>query len=1118
MSTLGDLVNSFDQAKQHVSDVNSSYINNRNLALSTQTVGQTQNSQALAQKYAALPVAPHFSQNNLSTDAQNYLTRLRSWNPFVRNNLGLIKDKLFGTPAQQNALYQAQTIHGNELSKNPVYSVGKSAALGLTNAETMGTINALQNNSDIAHSIVSDTENAQKAHPITYNIGQLVGYAVPGSAVDTGIHALAKPLIAKAAGSIAGRIGTEAALGALSNGALSAIPDIAQGNNASDTAKDVALNAAFGGVLGGAGKAIAESGLLPKFTAALKDSPLANEASDVKPPEAPVRGITSQVTNDTAKAEIPLADAALPQADKTVNDFVNTDKIPLTLGKNDRQTTAMLRQAYAGKQGLQEVTGAQLNTAMQKIAPKEQEAISVSIDSSPDRISQILSEGSEKHPWLDEKIPNSSITYRDAYEGALNLSPKAQQAADMAKQYYSEAAEYSKGLGTIGNIRENYANRLYQQPKNGVKTEVFKSGISPYTSHGKQRVFDYLDEALDAGKTPATLNAGDLLGIHNQEMARANTNAELRDTLYNGGHGVGHFTTESAPKGWTAIDSLGKSVPIIDKDGNPQTIRQNFILPDHIAKGLKAITDPDEIKQNKILRSVLRYNGLAKTFNLSYSLFHPISLAAQAIYNFDPIQVAKNIDKFAKLDTDGFNAMERFGTKYGLTTDKMMDNLDVVRKLNATENLGSKVANLPVIKQVIAGNTAIGNATFGKMQRWLKVTDFNIKAASWAASHADATTEEATKALRSLATEVNSAYGGLNWKALGVTKGNQSLMRLMLLAPDWTSSSALMAGQAFTKSAGGTAARMQYVRGIGLGLGLLEGLNILFTGHGTDKNPAGHELQIEVAPGIYVSPFRSGLGDIAKLVGNVAQSGVIGGLARSAQSKTSPLVRTLIGELTNTDYNGAPIRKSTDSSPMKDLSSLKYAFAEGSPLPFGASSAYRYNKETPDTGTQKAIGNLLVDTGIGTYAKDKTQQSGTFNNPQKSYANNWIFKFGNQFNTQAQAEQKAQDQIKALTSSSTANSKAAKQYAGQQIAKGTNENQLRYALAAKYGLTDSQAKTVVTNAQKGLQSKDYSTLTNSFMALSKANRKKLYYSSDLSTQTTIRNSLGNDGIDINDVF
>lgn len=284
MSTLGDLVNSFDQAKQHVSDVNSSYINNRNLDLSTQTTGQTQNSQALTQKYASLPVAPHFSQSSLSTAAQNYLTRLRSWNPFVRNNLGLIKDKLFGTPAQQNALYQAQTTYQNELSKNPLYGAGQSAALGLTNAETMGAINALKNNSDIASRIVSDTENAQKAHPISYNIGQLVGYAVPGGVVDTGIHALAKPLIAKTAGTLAGRIGTEAALGALSNGALSGISDKLQGASNQQTAKDIALNVAFGGALGGAGKALAESGVLPKFTEELKNSPLANEATidDIK--------------------------------------------------------------------------------------------------------------------------------------------------------------------------------------------------------------------------------------------------------------------------------------------------------------------------------------------------------------------------------------------------------------------------------------------------------------------------------------------------------------------------------------------------------------------------------------------------------------------------------------------------------------------------------------------------------------------------------------------------------------------------------------------------------------------------------------------------------------------
>jgi len=703
-------------------------------------------------------------------------------------------------------------------------------------------------------------------------------------------------------------------------------------------------------------------------------------------------------TNNTASLSVDLNN---PVADTTLNKYVDTNPININIGKNDKATSLDIRNGYVGKLNKQIVTGNQLSDTMKALAPKEQEGIQLFIDAGGDK-AHLQEMAKSTDPIIDSFIPNTKTTYREAYNQALNLSPEAQKAAAMAQQYYKEAGQYALQTGSTKSVLENYANRLWKQPPTGtVNTELRKPGLNPFTSHSKERVYYNIGEGILNGKEPVTLNAGNLLGIHNEELARVNTNRGLAEALKS--NGLGNYQVSKPPAGFTAIDSMGKDAPVVLKDGTASIVHQSFVIPDGIAKGLRSITDPNYMAKVDAFKHLQAYQGLVKTVDLSFSLFHHITLAAQALYNsHGGVDFVRNWDKMSKLGSETFNASEKWGAEHGLMTTKIDSNYDILRQISGNkvegklkEQLGimkkaewtaNKLGNLPVIKQ--AGQLADKNTEFlfGKIQRWLKVSDFQNKANAFVGKNPNMQNAEVTKGLRQIASEVNDAYGGLNWKAIGVTPSMQALSRLGLLAPDWTFSSARILAKTLTKGPGGAAARAQFTGGI-IGAGILtEGLNNLLTGHYTDQNAKGHELEVEVQPGVYISMFRSGIGDTTKLFANIGNNGLLSGTIGTLQGKMSPLARTLVGQLSNKQPAGAPITSVKNTPLQNDLARLGSFGSSFLPIPMGIPSMKRYI----DSGTATPLGSAFVSTGAARYSK--TVDINTLANPASFNSGNWIDK------------------------------------------------------------------------------------------------------------------------------
>jgi hypothetical protein len=680
--------------------------------------------------------------------------------------------------------------------------------------------------------------------------------------------------------------------------------------------------------------------------------------------------------------------------------YVKNNPLDISFGKDDKSTSARIRQEFTGIKNEQIVRGNQLSDKIKQLVPDKTEREALfwykAAQGNNDFLLEMLSE--------DQMKP-----YANSVKKAFSLSPNAMKALDMINQYYDESGKVAMELGTIRNVRENYMNRIYkpEPPKDYVKTETRGTAAKRTTGHAKARVYDNELDAVMGGKQFATTDVADALSIHNEEMARVNTNRKLADAMIESGLGAWK-KPDNVPDGWEQVGSISKSVPLkgqdgkalIGEDGNQVISKSVFVAPKGIAKGLAAIMEPNFVSRIDALRTLQKYQGLVKTVDLSLSFFHHFTMGAQVLYQggvrtFLHIPV---MDRMIKADS--FAELEKDLVKHGGMTSKVEANQDVLRSLMQDDGgLMSKIGKTPVIKQYFETTDKMGNFLFGKVQRYLKVMDYGEKISNWVAKNPEATNEEVKAAKVGIGKEINAAYGGLNWEAMGMTRSNLSLFRLGLLAPDWTISNYELLKYAIgenpiadlknfisrtsdkTQTASALSRKHILTALIG-GMVFTEGINKLMTGHFTNQNKKGHELEIEISPNVYVSLLRGGIGDITKFASMVSESGLAGG-TRFAQGKLSPLLRTAIGSLNNTQYTGRAIVKKGEGPALSSYHIIAYLLANAGPIPFGAGALGQYasygigplqHKGDPNATLR---GGVAISLGVGRYSKSKEEKEMT---------------------------------------------------------------------------------------------------------------------------------------------
>lgn len=710
----------------------------------------------------------------------------------------------------------------------------------------------------------------------------------------------------------------------------------------------------------------------------------------------------------------------------TTSKFVDDSPLNFQIDSTDRTTARDLRREYSGAKNGQIVLGNniahQLKTEVKDKVGREGIYFNTALGGDKTKLTSYLN---NPDPLLDP--------YRPAIERALNLKPWEQKWANTLRQGYDELGDYSRSLGTINNVKEDYHNRIYVKEKAGknfVQSEAFRQGLGQYTGHAKPQIYDnvldavlghYPDGSQGTPKKLAVTEANDAYSILNQEMARVNTNAKFREAMVASGLGKEVLAGSKIKDGYKAMPGMERRFPIQTdekltykrgtgwgytqpEERGAKILNQQFIVPEGIAKGLNAITDAGFAKDSVVGR-INEVQGRIKTLDLAFSAFHHLAmlhtLIAQTKGGLDILTHLPQMKKWAA--SGELDAAERDFVRHTGMTTRVEGNADVMRDLIHGDDVLSRGTRLPVIKQVLQTAEKFSDILFDNIQRKMKVIDYANKAAAWVGSHLEATDRQIVEAKRSIASEINAAYGGLNWTALGVSKSSLGWMRLLMLAPDWTVSNVLLPlkmGSVLKGDPGGKAALSHIVTAtIASSLATL-GLNHVL--HGKDNKETlallkagkydeagasfvgqrelGHELEVEVAPGVYIPMFRGGISDITKVIGLYRELGPVEGSLQFASNKASPFLRTAIGVMSNT-VQGKPILvpyNPTNSWLQNTVAQLKQTgkmVRPALPLPLGITQAASYltRKDKPTLlGTATALsgaGKVTADTGPRTEAE-----------------------------------------------------------------------------------------------------------------------------------------------------
>ena len=675
----------------------------------------------------------------------------------------------------------------------------------------------------------------------------------------------------------------------------------------------------------------------PRFLKSAEE--LLEERGGVKSPTEPTPtsqpGATPQPT-PTAQPQPSIPSTPSP-AVPSLHTLV--DETPLKIGTS--ATAQDLRDAYSGAKNAQALRGNYVAADVKHLIPDpiDRAALTIYRDLGGDKGKMIA------------LFQNPKFTpYREVIQRALKLPPNALEANQLLDKYFAETGRVGQKFGFYNELIEDYINRLWgTPPKRLITSKTSLTNLSKTTPHALSRKYTTLIEGIEAGEKPLTLDAADLTTIHSTDFARVLTNNKLLNSLKDLGLSLDIKPGHKIPSGYLPIG------------------HSNIAIPDFLAPGLRAIIEPNFLSKIDELRGFRKYQGLVKTIDLSLSLFHHFTMAMQYLYQTKfgvEAGFGTEIPKLLRLaKSDSFRDLEIFWADKGLMTSNVDANLDVMRQLSQKEGVLGKLANAPVVKQGFNLMKANNEFLFGKMQRWLKVVDASKKMTQWSAKHSNATNEEVISAARSISREINSAYGGLNWESLGKTPSFVALNRTLLLAPDWTFSNYYLFKQAITEwgTPGGAAARSHFISAL-IGAGIItEGLNKITTGHFTDKNAPGHAFEIEVRPGVYVSFFRGGIGDVLREGSLVKELGPIGGTAHFISGKAAPGIRTITGMMGNVTPTGKKLWSFEKNLWQNTLSTTGQLLQTSGPMPFGISQDIREIQK----GETDPWSYVLSSVGIG---------------------------------------------------------------------------------------------------------------------------------------------------------
>jgi hypothetical protein len=427
-----------------------------------------------------------------------------------------------------------------------------------------------------------------------------------------------------------------------------------------------------------------------------------------------------------------------------------------------RYTKAVLRTLFVGQRDARIAVTTQLHDSLQKLIPDpvDQEALTFMRDFKDSPVA-LRSEIENIQAGTDEKMKR----LLPAMERATNPTPQLLKADQSLTAYFSSTLKELQDLGLLekGIPTDRYITHILKR----VTEEGEEGRVGPFT---KQRKYETVIDALKTGRSEArTVNALNALSLYGDRTARQVAFKLLTTELKNTELGK-QATFEEHPVGWTEIKPYS-----------------SVWVPPNVADALRPIFENNALGTIPGIAKFLHVQAWTKGIELGLSTFHMKALTVTAFNNMGLSDFTRALTsdttapEFARSEqewaVDGLRTAKT-GTPYEAWESVKSDSL-------SKKNLMEWARTQPGLKQLDGVAQWLTHETFDVIQRKFKVMDASGKIAAWIAKHPQATDQEYFSARRSIAKEVNAAYGGLNWEVMGWGKNAVGLTRLFMLAPDW---------------------------------------------------------------------------------------------------------------------------------------------------------------------------------------------------------------------------------------------------------------------------------------------------------------------------------------------
>jgi hypothetical protein len=225
------------------------------------------------------------------------------------------------------------------------------------------------------------------------------------------------------------------------------------------------------------------------------------------------------------------------------------------------------------------------------------------------------------------------------------------------------------------------------------------------------------------------------------------------------------------------FDDQGERVPVFE--------RQNLLVhPDYHKAVMQAFQDTSWFRQNAVAEKVLKASTQAKKSLLSLSPFHWVTEGLRGLQmGLNPAEVLSP----KPIDSESLAVTE--GTKHGLTL--LGDSPGRNQFAEGVAQHSAWVQKIPVLGNLLA---SAEDKLFSDYIPRLKALSFEKLSDQLAKKNPEWSDAQVYKTASEL---TNSAFGGLNYKQLGLSLSGQDGLRLAMLAPDFTGSQLLFAKSGF---------------------------------------------------------------------------------------------------------------------------------------------------------------------------------------------------------------------------------------------------------------------------------------------------------------------------------